>query len=212
MDWGNAFIRKKTLGPQGEVTAIDVELFLEGDFKKTKKKIHWLAEPTATHPMPSVTLLDYDYLITKQKLEEDDNVADFVTPQTEFRVEAIADANVLTLSKGDIIQFERKGYYILDRIAADKNHFDFISIPDGRAASIASKATPAPTTAPKEKKTTASTGGWGKSAVPSTKSSSSAAASSLPIATGPTETAQSKLAADGSKIMLSEGIQLGNNE
>src|SRR5260370_15678209 len=131
MDWGNAFIRKKNLGPGGEVASIQVELFLEGDFKKTKKKITWLPQPTTLHRLANVTILDYDYLITKKKLEEEDNVADFVTPITEFRVEAFADVNVTSLTKGDIIQFERKGYYILDSISKDgnaENHFNFISI------------------------------------------------------------------------------------
>jgi glutamyl-tRNA synthetase len=86
-----------------------------------------------------VTLLDYDYLITKKKLEETDNVGDFVTPVSEFREEAFADANVSTLTKGDIIQFERKGYFIFDGTAED-GKLEFIRIPDGRAASLASKA------------------------------------------------------------------------
>ena len=165
MDWGNAIIRKKSSGPADSVAAIEADLFLEGDFKKTKKKITWLP---ANSPLVDVTLLDYDYLITKKKLEEEDNVADFVTPQTEFRVEALADANVAKLKQGDIIQFERKGYYILDKVRGDfaqgDLHLDFISIPDGRAGGVASKAGAAstdPSATPAVKK--AMTGGWGKS-------------------------------------------------
>jgi len=86
-----------------------------------------------------VTLLDYDYLITKKKLEEEDDVKDFVPPVTEFREEAVADANVKTLKAGDIIQFERKGYYIFDG-RAENGKLEFIRIPDGRAAGLASKA------------------------------------------------------------------------
>lgn len=168
MDWGNAIIRKKTLGPGGEVTALEVDLFLEGDFKKTKKKVTWLASDGPS-PLVDVTLLDYDYLITKDKLEKTDEVTDFITPTTEFRVEAVADANVAELRKGDIIQFERKGYYILDRVqgsAASKDlHLDFISIPDGRTASVALKAVPAPAGAvPAGEKKPTTTGGWGKGA------------------------------------------------
>ena len=138
MDWGNAIVRSKTTNESGIITAIEVELHLEGDFRKTKKKITWLAQPDAEHPLVDVTLLDHDYLITKKKLEENDDVKDFVTPVSEFRDEAFADANVKELKKGDIIQFERKGYYIFDGVA-DGRH-EFIHIPDGRAASIASKA------------------------------------------------------------------------
>lgn len=141
MDWGNAFVRSKTTDSNGKITAIELDLNLAGDFRKTKKKITWLSAPTPTHPLIPVTLLDYDYLITKKKLEENDDVKDFVTAETEFREEADADANVQDLKKGDIIQFERKGYYIFDG-PAENGSLHFIHIPDGRAASLASKATP----------------------------------------------------------------------
>ncbi|KAL4244909.1 class-I aminoacyl-tRNA synthetase family protein [Abortiporus biennis] len=144
MDWGNAFVRSKKVDADGKITSIEMELHLEGDFRKTKKKITWLSAPTSTHPLIDSTLLDYDYLITKKKLEENDDVKDFVTPVTEFREEVFADANVKDLKKGDIIQFERKGYYIFDGVSKETGKLEFIQIPDGRAASIASKAaTPA---------------------------------------------------------------------
>ena len=140
MDWGNAFVRSKATDASGQVTSVELELHLEGDFKKTKKKITWLAQPTSEHPLIPVTLLDYDYLITKKKLEENDSVKDFITPVTEFRESALADANVKDLKKGDIIQFERKGYFIYDGENKDDGRMEFIRIPDGKAAGIASKA------------------------------------------------------------------------
>ena len=138
MDWGNAIVRTKTAGESGEIVSVVMELHLEGDFRKTKKKITWLAAPTESHCLIDIRLLDYDYLINKKKLEENDDLADFVTPVTEFKEEAQADANVRTLKKGDIIQFERKGYYRYD--GDEENVMEFIKIPDGRAANIASKA------------------------------------------------------------------------
>lgn len=146
MDWGNAIIRSKTLSPSGVVESITVDLHLEGDFRKTEKKITWLADHSISSsfslPLVDITLLDYDYLITKKKLEEEDNVEEFVTPVTEFRVEALADNNVKDLQVGDIIQFERKGYYRVDAIRQDDGalHIDFIHIPDGKAAGVASKS------------------------------------------------------------------------
>jgi glutamyl-tRNA synthetase len=155
MDWGNAIVRSKEVGPSGVITSVTMELNLDGDFRKTKKKITWLAQPTSEYPLPTVTLVDFDYLITKKKLEENDNVADFVTPVSEFKEFALADANVLELKPGDIIQFERKGYYIYDNETNELR--EFFKIPDGRAAGIASKAgtpamtTPAPAKSPLEK-------------------------------------------------------------
>ncbi|KIM55029.1 hypothetical protein SCLCIDRAFT_1221432 [Scleroderma citrinum Foug A] len=139
MDWGNAIVRSKETGPNCEITSLTMDLHLEGDFRKTKKKITWLAQATVEHPPVEIALLDYDYLITKKKLEEEDDVKDFVTPVSEFREDALTDANVTTLEKGDIIQFERKGYFIFDGAAVDRR-LEFIKIPDGRAANLASKA------------------------------------------------------------------------
>ncbi|KIM49350.1 hypothetical protein M413DRAFT_438537 [Hebeloma cylindrosporum] len=152
MDWGNAIVRSKEIDSSGVITSVTMDLNLEGDFRKTKKKITWLAQPTSEYPLPSVALVDFDYLISKKKLEENDNVADFVTPVSEFKEFAIADANVLELKPGDIIQFERKGYYTYDKETDGMR--EFFKIPDGRAAGIASKAgtpavaTPAPAKSP----------------------------------------------------------------
>lgn len=126
MDWGNCVIEKIEKDDSGIVKAIAAKLHLEGDFKKTKKKLTWL---TAEKTTP-VTLKDFDHLITKDKLDEGDNFEDFLTPKTEFTAIALADANVNDLKVNDIIQFERKAFFRLD---SDKNgERVFFSIPDGR--------------------------------------------------------------------------------
>ncbi|OBZ65990.1 putative glutamate--tRNA ligase, cytoplasmic [Grifola frondosa] len=145
MSWGNAVVRSRTVSSSGLITGISMDLKLDGDFRKTEKKITWLVSPIAKHPLVDVTLLDYDYLITKKKLGENDDLEDVITPVTEFRQEAVAEASVLDLHKGDIIQFERKGYYILDGVVDDgqgagSRKLEFIRIPDGKAANLASKA------------------------------------------------------------------------
>lgn len=152
MDWGNVIVRKKIV-ENGIVTSLELEANFDGDFKATKKKVTWLAAPTATRHLTPVMLLDFDYLITKKKLEEEDNFTDFLTPQTRFETLALADANVATLQEGDRIQFERNGYYILDKVQGADGRREFIKIPDGRAASSASKA--APDENPAEKKAAA---------------------------------------------------------
>ncbi|VDB94120.1 unnamed protein product [Peniophora sp. CBMAI 1063] len=160
MDWGNALVTSRTLSPSGAVTALTMDLNLAGDVKKTKKKVTWLAQPVPeqSYDLTPATLVDYDYLITKKKLEEDDDVKDFVTPVSEFREEAWADANVKSLAKGDTIQFERKGYYIFDGQGED-GKFEFIRIPDGKAASIASKTAVVPTKDAKDGKAGGKAGG-----------------------------------------------------
>ena len=157
MDWGNVIVKKVNWNSdKSALSSIDILLHLEGDFKKTKKKLTWLSDAkglSVDRTPVNVLLLDYDYLITKKKLEEDDELQNFLTPVTEFKSFAIGDGNLRSLKKGklysfnpylgDIIQFERKGYYICDK---PYNHQDpeaeiqFILIPDGKVANTTSKA------------------------------------------------------------------------
>ncbi|KAK5671642.1 glutamate--tRNA ligase [Batrachochytrium dendrobatidis] len=148
MDWGNAFVKSIRRNPEtNQVESVELALHLAGDVKKTKKKLTWLSSSMdlaeVSKPV-DLTLFDYDYLITKKKLEEEDSVQDYLTPVTEFKVDAFGDANLRLVKKGDILQLERKGYYICDR-AYDANTPDLaihlIFIPDGKLASLASKAT-----------------------------------------------------------------------
>jgi glutamyl-tRNA synthetase len=120
MNWGNAIVRSIShsinplSSPSGlkTVTAIELELHLQGDVKKTSKKVTWLSKDQNLVP---VELVDFDYLITKDKLEEDDKLEDFLNKETETRVSAVADVNVADLKEDDVIQFDRKGYFRIDR-------------------------------------------------------------------------------------------------
>lgn len=130
MDWGNAFVRNKQTNASGKIESLELDLHLEGDFKKTSKKVHWLAAPTATHPLVPVTLIDYDYLINKKKIEDGDDFTACLNPVTEYRVKAVADANVQGLKQFDIIQFERKGFYICQGTKDAEGRMEFGFIPE----------------------------------------------------------------------------------
>jgi glutamyl-tRNA synthetase len=126
MDWGNVICTKVNKDAAGKVVSIDAKLHLEGDFRKTEKKLTWLAAEKNV----SVELVDFDHLITKDKLDEGDNFEDFLTPETRFTTEAVADVNVEQMKVGDVIQFERKGYFILDSNKDGK--YVFFTVPDGK--------------------------------------------------------------------------------
>ena len=90
MNWGNAKIPNiSTNSTTEKVTTLNLDLHLQGDFKKTEKKITWLAKELCN--MIPVELVDFDYLITKDKLEKDDDLDSVLTKKTEFRTEAWAD-------------------------------------------------------------------------------------------------------------------------
>lgn len=130
MDWGNAIVTSINKTSSGQITEVQMKLHLEGDFKKTSKKLTWLSnEPS----LANVELRDFDHLITKDKLDDGDDVADFLTPQTEFRTHAQADLNVRELKAGQVIQLERKGYFVVDK-AYEKEGDEIVmfAVPDGK--------------------------------------------------------------------------------
>lgn len=58
-------LQSLTKDAAGQVTGVSAVLHLEGDFKKTKLKLTWLADVPELVPLK---LMDYDYLITKKKV------------------------------------------------------------------------------------------------------------------------------------------------
>ncbi|KAI7334126.1 glutamyl-tRNA synthetase [Hortaea werneckii] len=109
MGWGNAFVRwiEKDKA-SGRVSALDVELHLDGDFKKTQKKITWLASVPGEENI-ALDLHTFDYLITKDKLEPTDDLEESLAPVTQTVVRATTDGEIRALQPGTTVQFERKG-------------------------------------------------------------------------------------------------------
>ena len=134
MNWGNAYVRSKShsLNPLNNsmVTSLELELHLQGDVKTTKQKITWLS--TKGQEIIPVELVDYDFLITKDVIEEGDELDNFLNPDSEHRTEALADGNVADLKPDDTIQFERKGYYRVDKAFQHGQPAVLFSIPTGK--------------------------------------------------------------------------------
>ena len=76
----------------------------------------------------SLTLL----LCAVLQVEEEDDFKTLINPNSKFETPAVGDLNMSRLKKGDIIQLERKGYYILDVPAQNGAPAVLFSIPDGR--------------------------------------------------------------------------------
>jgi len=119
MNWGNALVKEITKDSHGIVKSISVELLLaDKDFKKTKK-FTWIAdEPNSK---VSCLLIEIDHLITKDKLEEEDEIEDYLTEITMTKIEAIGDLNLRSLANGTHVQLERKGYYIVDKMYTNQS-------------------------------------------------------------------------------------------
>lgn len=131
MNWGNAIVRKVShtlLSGLQTVGSVEMELHLQGDVKKTSKKITWLS---ADQDLVPVELVDFDYLLTHDKID-DDRWEDFINPNTETRTSAVADCNVVELKQDDIIQFDRKGFFRVDRAFQHGEPAVFFQIPTGK--------------------------------------------------------------------------------
>eukprot|EP00558_Chaetoceros_sp_UNC1202_P006864 CAMPEP_0197237056 /NCGR_PEP_ID=MMETSP1429-20130617/3994_1 /TAXON_ID=49237 /ORGANISM="Chaetoceros sp., Strain UNC1202" /LENGTH=423 /DNA_ID=CAMNT_0042695979 /DNA_START=1457 /DNA_END=2728 /DNA_ORIENTATION=+ len=127
MRWGVIKITKVDRGLEGEYIP-------NGDFKKAKRKVSWMANVAEQLP---ITLYEFDNLISKEKLEEDENFKDFINPNTLATTEAIGDFGLQTLQKDDIIQLERRGFYRVDQpyMNVDKGLVLFM-IPDGKSKAM----------------------------------------------------------------------------
>ena len=76
----------------------------------------------------------YTHIITKKKLEDGDNIESLVNPNSKREELALGDANTRSLNKGEVLQLERKGYFIVDQpYISSKKPVILIYIPDGRS-------------------------------------------------------------------------------
>lgn len=143
MNWGNAYVKKieyerndtgditEGVGSLGNVARLELELHLDGDVKATKKKVTWLS---TDQDLTRVELVDFDYLMSKDKLteEEEENWEKYLTPVTEMKTTAIADCNVKSIKVDEIFQYDRKGYYRCDKQATKDCIGVFFKVPSGK--------------------------------------------------------------------------------
>lgn len=112
MGWGNAIVRQLNKS-ESAVTDAQLELHLEGDFKTTEKKVTWLAVEGSK--LVEAELWEFSHLLTKDTLEKDDELDDFLAPVTSLMAEALCDANLASLKENDFLQLERIGYFRVDK-------------------------------------------------------------------------------------------------
>ena len=60
----------------------------------------------------------YDHIINKAVLEKTDDFKEFVDKNTETSIEMLGDPELKSLRKGDIIQIQRRGFFIVDQAYA----------------------------------------------------------------------------------------------
>jgi len=139
MRWGNAIIKKIARGKDGKITSVEGVLNPEGSVKTTEKKVTWIA---ACDETITITLVEFDYLITKPKIEENEQMTDILNDVTRVETEAIGDAFMKTLKQDDIIQLERRGYFRVEKsYLGPHSPMVLYAIPDGKANAMSTLST-----------------------------------------------------------------------
>jgi len=78
----------------------------------------------------------YGNLITKDRLEEDDKIEDYINPDIHKKIDALGDPNLRLLEKGQRIQLERTGFFIVDSPWSSNSPLQLVMIPDGKTSDI----------------------------------------------------------------------------
>ncbi|XP_053721197.1 bifunctional glutamate/proline--tRNA ligase isoform X1 [Synchiropus splendidus] len=114
INWGNLVITKINKASDGKVLSMEARLNLENkDYKKTTK-ITWLAETNSAPLLPTVCV-NYLPLISKAVIGKDDDFKDYINKNSKLEEKMLGDPCLKTLKKGDIIQLQRRGFYICDQ-------------------------------------------------------------------------------------------------
>lgn len=114
MKWGNAIVKR--IDTKGDViTGMELTLNLEGDFRKTEKKITWLAAAEGKSKLSRAQIWAFDNLLLKDALNKDDKLEDNLNRNSATTSEVLCDAHLTDLEEGDFVQLERKGFFRLDK-------------------------------------------------------------------------------------------------
>ncbi|XP_022104839.1 bifunctional glutamate/proline--tRNA ligase-like [Acanthaster planci] len=147
VNWGNIIINQISKDSSGKVISVDARLNLENqDYKKTTK-LTWLAE-TERAPLIPAVMVRFEDIITKGILGKDDDFKNFVNRNSKTETVLLGDPELAKLKKGDIIQLQRKGFFICDQAYEEPSRHSgraspcvLFNIPDGhKTTSSSSKA------------------------------------------------------------------------
>uniref|UniRef100_H3AUQ1 Bifunctional glutamate/proline--tRNA ligase n=1 Tax=Latimeria chalumnae TaxID=7897 RepID=H3AUQ1_LATCH len=150
INWGNISITKIHRGSSGKIVSLDGSLNLDNkDYKKTTK-ITWLAETTSAPLVPAICVY-YEHLINKPVLGKDEDFKSYVNRNSKQEERMLGDPCLKYLKKGEIIQLQRRGFFICDQPYESVSPYSckeapciLIYIPDGHTKEM-------PTSGSKEK-------------------------------------------------------------
>uniref|UniRef100_A0A0K0E2M2 glutamate--tRNA ligase n=1 Tax=Strongyloides stercoralis TaxID=6248 RepID=A0A0K0E2M2_STRER len=133
VNWGNMNVKKIT--KNGDVV-VDMSVEYDSnntDFKKTLK-VTWLSN-SKENKLVNLICNEYDYLISKPIVGKEEDWKDYINRNSHKIINMLGEESLKSLKKGDIIQIQRKSYYICDEDYNEKdNTLNLIAIPDGSSS------------------------------------------------------------------------------
>lgn len=81
-------------------------------------------------------LVEFDHLITVKKFEEDTKIDDVVNYNSKFETKALVELDINSINKNEIIQLERRGFFIVDKLASEADMITLHFIPDGKTKAM----------------------------------------------------------------------------
>lgn len=134
--WGNFKIESININNDtNTVTSVTGSYLPDAkNFSKTKK-LSWLADVDENI---EAELVEFDHLITKKTLGDEDDFKDYVNPVTKASQIAKVDACCRLLKAGDVIQLERRGFYRVDAAYGGDNSkpLQLFNVPDGKTRAM----------------------------------------------------------------------------
>ena len=146
MQWGNAIIDKVVLSDTGAVASLEGRSNPDGDVKKTERKICFVAKSPDN---VAVDLVNFDFLINKPKLDEEDELEDVLTSKdhpTRVSTRMIGEPAMRHIKQDQIVQIMRRGMTRCDQPLAttgdvSTSAIQLFVIPDGKRQAMSDMAT-----------------------------------------------------------------------
>ncbi|KAJ1360385.1 hypothetical protein KIN20_019343 [Parelaphostrongylus tenuis] len=129
VNWGNINIVSIERS-QDAVKQIHAVLDLANqDFKKTMK-VTWIAETdSSVATCIPVIAADYDHIIDKAIIGKDEDWKHFINYDSVHFTKMLGEPALRDVKKGDIIQIQRKGFYICDHGYQEKTDYSGVELP-----------------------------------------------------------------------------------
>jgi bifunctional glutamyl/prolyl-tRNA synthetase len=104
--------------------------------------VTWLAK-TDKAALTPVTCVYYEYIISKPVLSKEENFKDYINQSSKTVVDMYGEQYLKSLKKGDVIQLQRKGFFICDQPYVPPSIHSsveapciLIAIPDGHTKTL----------------------------------------------------------------------------